>query len=625
MKLGAPYYPEHVDPALWRDDARRMTEAGLRIVRVGEFAWSRYEPRRGELDWGWLDEAIGILADEGLEIVLGTPTATPPIWLALERPDIRSVGPDGRRRDYGVRRFSCPTSAAYREEAHRIVSALVERYGQHPAIVAFQIDNEPGNHDSARCWCDECQAAFARWLEDRYGTVDALNHAWGTVFWSQVYPSFESVRLPAEAMTPHSPSLLLAHRRFSSGQMLDFLERQREIVRAGAPGREMVTNVWLGDLHVDAREIAAPTGIAGPDLYPDGQERLLLDAAFNLDLGRGLAGQDGRLWVMELQPGQIHFVPNNRPVAPGQVRLWAWQAALHGAELAMFFSWRPTRSGQEQYHAGLVGNDGFERQGLTEARQVAGEFEQAPAAILERPPAEVAVLYDWQDAWALEIDPHHPSLTHRDYVVAAYEAARRLGFEVDVVHPLADLTRYRAVLAPALHLACDGRAEHLAAAADAGVLVAVGVRSLCKDAEDCNVREIAPAGLAERLGIRVVEGLAHYDEAKLAGEGAFDGCAAGGWVDHVELLDGAEGETEVLASFAGATHLAGKPATVRRGRLLYHAASSCESWSALLRDLLGGSPGTADQETFARGDARILLDQSDLSVTGLPASERVEA
>ena len=161
MRFGVCWYPEQWPESRWRDDAAQMAELGLELVRIGEFAWSRFEPARGRFDWGWLDRAIGILADAGLAVVLGTPTATPPVWLARERPDILAVDPDGRRKAYGSRRHTSPSSSAYREEAGRITAALVERYGRDDTVVAWQLDNEPGNHDSARCWSDESQATTA--------------------------------------------------------------------------------------------------------------------------------------------------------------------------------------------------------------------------------------------------------------------------------------------------------------------------------------------------------------------------------------------------------------------------------------------------------------------------------
>lgn len=619
MKLGVAWYPEQHPPERWSDDARRMAEAGLELVRVGEFAWAAMEPARDGFEWDWLDRAIATAADAGLQVVLGTPTAVPPTWLVLERPEILSVGPDGRRRAYGSRRFGCPTVPAYRDESRRIVEAIVGRYGNHPAIVAWQLDNEPGNHDSARCWCDPCESAFQGWLRERYGSIEALNSAWGTVFWSGVYPSFEAVRLPRQTNAAHSPSLLLAHRRFSSGQALACVAEQHEVVAASAPGREIFANLPANEIAVDGRPFARLGGLAAINVYPTGMGSPA-DVAYLLDLARG---HTGRVWITEHQPGPINWTPTADPVPPGQVRLWGWRAALHGIEALLFYSWRPTRSGTEQYHTGLLRHDGSPDRGLLEATRLAAELRAVDPSILRRPPAGVAVLSSQDDRWAIEIDPHRPGLTHQGLLAAAHGAARRLGHEVDVVAPEADLTRYRIVLAPALLIATPARLDALRAALDAGALVVLGARSLVTDADDCWLEEPLPAGFAERLGSRVVDWFGLHAPVVLSVAGA-DGSAGasavpgGIWTD--VLAEPAAGSgAEVVARYETGW-MAGLPAAVRRGKLAYLGATSVEAWTAVLGALAGPGPagiGDATEERFARGDRVIVVDHDRLTIDGL--------
>lgn len=582
MRLGVVWYPEQHDPAGWPEDVARMRDAGLELVRLGEFAWATLEPARGDLHWAWLDRAIDAAAAAGLEVVLGTPTAVAPVWLALERPDILSVGEHGRRRAYGTRRHTCLTSPAYREESARIVGLLVERYGGHPAIATWQLDNEVGNHDSARCWCAACEAAFTVWLRARYGTVERLNEAWGTAFWSGAYPTFEAVRLPVPTMTPHAPSLLLAHRRFASAQAVAFLEAQRAIVAAGAPGRAIVANEYWDDRFVDPRAVARLGGIAAIDAYPHG-----VGSADELELLHDLAvGHTGRAWVIEHQAGPINWAPLNPPVPPGRVRDWGWLAALHGHEVLAFFSWQPTRSGQEQQHSGLLRHDGTADRGLDEVRRLAAELRDAPAGTLARPPARVAVLWDVEDAWALEIVPHRTGLRHADLVLPAHGALRRLGLEVDVVGSTADLRGYAAVLAPAVHLVTPARLESLRAALEAGVLVVLGPRSLVRDAEANHVDVPLPSGFAPDLGTRVLEGLSQTLPVTVEVHGRTTG-AAGPWTDVLEEPAAGSG-ARVLARYAGGTYLDGAPAAVARGGLAYVGASDGTAWVAILRALLGG-------------------------------------
>ncbi len=620
MKLGVAWYPEQHPPERWPEDTRRMAEAGLELVRLGEFAWTAMEPARDQLDWTWLDRAIDTAAAAGLQVVLGTPTAVPPVWLCLEHPEILSVSPEGHRRAYGSRRFNCPTVPAYREACQRIVAAMVQRYGSHPAIVAWQLDNEPGNHDSARCWCDWCERAFQDWLRERYGTIEALNRAWGTVFWSGQYPSFEAVRLPRPTNAAHSPNLLLAHRRFSSRQALACIQEQQAIVATGAPGRMIFANLPATELAVDHHPFARLGGAAAIDVYPTGMGTPE-DVAYLLDLALGYTG---RAWIMEHQPGPINWTPTTDPVPPGQVRLWGWRAALHGFEAFLFFSWRPTRSGSEQYHTGLLRHDGSADRGLIEATRLAAELRLADPALLRRPPAEVALLTTHDDRWAIEISPHRAGLTHQALVVAAHAAARRLGYEVDVVAPEPAIAgRYRVLLAPALHLATPEVRATLRAALDAGALVILGARSLVKDADNCWVEEPLPAGFAGQLGSFVADWFGLQTPVTLAvaasdhGPGA-SGVPAGIWTD--VLAEPAEGSgAEVIARYETGW-MAGLPAAVRRGELAYLGATSTEAWQALLQQLIGPGPaGIAGpaEERFVRAGRSIVLNHDRLTVHGL--------
>lgn len=577
MRLGVCYYPEHWPEERWPRDAAAMADLGLQVVRIGEFAWARYEPARGSFEWDWLDRAVDTLAGAGLEVVMGTPTATPPIWLAEERPDILLAGPDGRRRPYGSRRHTCPTSGAYREEAQRVVAALVERYGGHPAITAWQVDNEPGNHDSARCWCGECQDAFTAWLADRYGDVAALNEAWGTVFWSQRYPSLEAVRLPAPTSAPHNPALLLAHRRFASRQVVAGLAEQFALIG----DRPTTTNLFLGDLDVDAHAVAGLGGLSSFDNYPHGTTGWE-ETAFVLGLGAGAAE---RAWVMEQQAGHVNWTSGNPAVAPGQVRVWTWQAALAGIDTLLYFRWRAVRHGQEQYHSGILDHDGAPTPAADEVRRVAAEL--AAAGPLPRT-ATAAVLFSYDDAWAIDIDPHAAGLTHRTFLLAAHTAARRLGYDVDVVPPTADLTPYELVLAPALHLCTGERLAGLAAALDAGATVVLGPRSLVKDADNAWVDVPLPGGLHDRLGARV-DGFAPLAQPAAL----FPGGDADDWAETLAVDD-----ASVLARYAGGPFV-GRVAAARRDNLAYLGVGGADGWTAVVGALTGRHPLPPDIETGA--------------------------
>ena len=601
MRFGVCWFPEQYPDADWSVDTALMADMGLNLVRIGEFAWSSYQPTRKAFDWDWLDRAIDTAADAGLDVVLCTPTATPPVWLMRERPEIVAVGPDGRRRAYGSRRHTCSTSAAYRQEAAQIVSTLVERYAEHGAIAGWQVDNEPGNHDSARCWCDECQTAFTGWLENRYGTVDELNQAWGTAFWSMTYPDFEAVLLPVPTMTSHNPSLELAHRQFASDQAVSFLKEQFDII-AAASDQPITTNFYSEDTPVDQQAVARLGGVASMDNYPHGPLDPMV-TAYLLDLTRGAAGPGGEAGVMEQQPGPINWTATNPPVPPGQVRLWTWQAALHGYDRLFYFRWRAARHAQEMYHAGLLRQDGSHTAAVEEIRTTIAEINDAS---LPRPTPRVALLHSYVDGWALEINPHLAGMTQRDLQMGAYVAARSLGLDVAIASERDDLSAYEVVLAPAWHISSAARIDQIEQALDSGTRVILGPRSLVVDEHYAWSDRPLPGGLAERLGARVVEHLSQTEDVSVGPWAS----AAGDWTDVLE----AEG-AEVVARYMGDTYLDGRPAAVQNGLLMYAGFSDAESWIELLGYLLDLTPHPPEVETFVRGERIYTIDHSQLTVT----------
>lgn len=602
MRFGVCYYPEQWPEDRWAKDAGLMAATGLDLVRIAEFAWSSYEPADGRFAWEWLDRAVDTLASHGLEIVMCTPTATPPVWLARAKPDILAVDSQGRRRPYGSRRHVCMTSASYRDESRRIVGALLERYADHPAVVAWQVDNELGNHDSARCWCDECQAAFGTWLQDRFVSVDSLNEAWGTAFWSQTYPDFEAVRLPVPTMTTHHPALRLAHHKFASDQTVDFARQQFEQIReAVGDGVPITTNFYSEDIAVDQRAAGRLTGIASIDSYPHGPTDPLV-TAYHLDLARS-GGVGGETWIMEQQAGPINWTEVNPQVPDGQVRVWTWQAALHGIDALLYFRWRAARFGQEMYHSGLLRHDGTETAALTEIEQTIAEIRSAGP--IPPPTPRLAILHSYKDVWAIDINPHRTGVTHRSMQMDPYAAARRLGLDVAFVDSADDLTGFELVLAPAMHITTPERIEAIDRALRAGVKVVLGARSLVMNRENAWSDRALPAGLSDRLGARVIEHLSQTGAVSVEPWGT----RAGLWTDVLEPHG-----AEVLATYSGGTYLDGRPAVVAQDGLFYAGFSNVESWTAFLRDLLDISPNDHSVEVFERGNRTFVIDHVALTV-----------
>ncbi|WP_370657435.1 beta-galactosidase [Deinococcus sp. KNUC1210] len=488
LELGVCDYPEQVSPQNWAEDARQQKALGLRYVRIAEFAWSRLEPQPGEYAWAWLDTAVELYAAAGLEIVFCTPTAAPPAWLIEQHPEILPIGRDGHTKTFGSRRHYDFSSPVFRQHSRRITRALAERYGQHPAVVGWQTDNEFGWGDTAHSFTPAARQGFQTWLQQRYGSLDALNTAWGNVFWSMEYSGWAQIPLPNQAVAEVNPSHALDFLRYSSDQVAEFQEEQVAILRECSPGR-FVTHNYMGFFSAyDHYRVSRCLDFASWDSYPTGtlealREWKLADpalaltyartghpdvTAFNHDLYRGMGtgkpGSGGEtvpgFWVMEQQCGQVNWAPSNPLPPQGAVQLWTQQAWAHGADAVAYFRWRAATSGQEVLHSGLLRQNSTPDRGYPEVQAL--KVEDLP---LGRVPARVAVLHDYESLWLYNMQPHADGMNYWAQVFAYYRALRSMGQDVDLVHPDSDLSGYALIVAPALTLMTPDRAAHLAAAA----------------------------------------------------------------------------------------------------------------------------------------------------------------
>ena len=575
--LGVCYYPEHWPENVWPEDARRMAAAGLTWVRIGEFAWSRLEPQPGKLDFDWLDRAIGILGNAGLKVVLGTPTATPPRWMLARHPDMLAVDAEGRPRGFGSRRHYCFSHTGYLEDCRRIVTLLAERYGRNPHVAAWQTDNEYGCHDTILSYSNAARGAFRDWLAQKYQSPDALNRAWGNIFWSMEYQDFDQIDLPNLTVTEPNPAHVMDFRRFASDQVVAFNRAQVDILRrhTDAP----IAHNYMGRItEFDHYAVGRDLDIASWDSYPLGflSDRLEASAvhkarylrqgdpdfqAFHHDLYRAVGR--GRWWVMEQHPGPVNWAPYNPAPLPGMVRLWTWEAFAHGAEAVCYFRWRQAPFAQEQMHAGLLRPDSAPAPGLAEAAQVAQELADTPEARCS--PGDVALVFDYASAWAWDTQPQGADFDYFRLCFAWYRALRRLGLNIDIVSPdRHDFSDWKLVLAPGLFTLPDALARALDTCPGT---VMLGPRSNSKTADFAIPRPLPPAlpGLDAR--VTRVESLPPGCEIALDGGGAF-----------LHWAEDLEGSAETLLRRAD-----GLPALCRAGKWQYLAG-----WPAddSLRDIL---------------------------------------
>ena len=508
MHLGVCYYPEHWPEDWWADDARAMVAMGLSRVRIGEFAWAKIEPAPGQFDWGWLDRAVEVLHTAGLKIIMGTPTATPPRWMLDKHPDMLAVDAMGRPRKFGSRRHYCFSHLGYRAEAARITAAMAERYGQHPAIIAWQTDNEYGCHDTAISYSDAAAAGFRKWLAAKYGDVAALNGAWGNVFWSMDYGSFDQIDPPNLTVTEPNPAHVLDWRRFSSDQVVAFNRLQVDILRAASPCRDIIHNFMGFFTQFDHHAVARDLDVASWDSYPlgfleqfdlfsaDEKVRYVAQghpdiAAFHHDLYRGMTS---RWWVMEQQPGPVNWARFNPAPLPGMVRLWTLEAMAHGAELVSYFRWRQAPFAQEQMHSGLHRPDRREDVAADEVRAAAANIAHLGDAGVTA--QSVALVFSYEADWVIDAQPQGANFTYLKLVFAFYTALRRLGLNIDIVAPDADLRGYPMVVVPTLPILHEGLIDH-----EGSVLF--GPRSGSKTANFAIPETLPPGPLQGKLPIRV--------------------------------------------------------------------------------------------------------------------------
>jgi len=505
MKIGVAYYPEHWPESRWPVDAKLMKQLHIDVVRIGEFAWSRLEPKRERLDMDWLHRAIKVLAEAGLKVILCTPTAAPPPWLFLRHPDIVPMDREGKRWNPGSRRDACLNNRAYQKYARRIVTELAKEFGTNPNVYAWQVDNELGCHGSGRCYCPDCEQAFRQWLKGRYGSIQRLNKKWGTVFWSQEFTDWYEIPAPRRTPAGAHPSLALDYSRFISATYRDFLKTQAEIIKTHAGKNCIVTTNSIG-LHLDQIDqfsLGAFQDVASVDNYPV-EEGNLDVMALNLDLTRSVKRR--AFWVLEQQAGATLIGGVHSQPRPGQLRLWAFQAAARGAELISFFRWRTCAFGQEMHWYGLLDADGTPRRRFEELRRAIPELkEKAPLWEGKLPQAKVALVLDYQSHWALADGSLGLEIDYVGHFRTLYRLLRRMGVQVDIIPPEGDVNGYRALIVPMPFICSAETVKKLEVHVTGGGAVLVTAPAGYRTNVNTTVSTPTPAELGELLGVEVVE------------------------------------------------------------------------------------------------------------------------
>lgn len=506
IAFGCDYNPEQWTPDVWDEDIRLMGEAGVDLVAVNIFGWSHLEPRRGAYDFTALDDIIGRLHAAGIRVNLGTGTASPPAWLTRAEPDILPMAEDGTRRYPGGRQAWCPSSPAFREAALRLVDAVGRRYGDHPAVALWHVSNELGCHN-ALCYCDASATSFREWLRARYETLDALNAAWGTAFWSQTYGEWDEILPPRTTLSTRNPGQMLDFHRFSSDELLAYYRAEADVLR-GVSAIPITTN-FMVTAHIENLDYwswAADMDVIANDHYLDHRlDDPTAELAFAADLSRGL-GQGAPWILMEHSTGAVNWQPLNKPKAQGEIIRNSLTHVARGADGVCFFQWRASVQGSEKFHSAMLPHAGTDSAVWREVVELGAIVDRLGEVAGSRVEAQAALVFSWESWWATQTNSRpSQALGYLDQVHAAYGALHALGLTVDIVAPGAALDAYALVVVPGLHLVREAEAAVVTDWIAAGGTALITFYSGTVDEDDRVWTGGYTGPFREALGIRVEE------------------------------------------------------------------------------------------------------------------------
>jgi beta-galactosidase len=604
MRVGVYYYPEAWPAEQWPRDIANIRKMGLEFVHMGEFAWAFMEPQEGRFDFEWLERNVQLCADQGLKVVLCTPTPAPPVWLTQAHPEVLMIDADGRRMVHGTRQQACWNVDTYRRYVAKIVDELGRRYGRDPRVWGWQLDNELSHYGKEPCHCEACQTGFRNWLQKKYGTIGELNRAWGNAFWSQMYQNFDQVRIPnpPEDVAQFNPHAMLDAQRWFAATAADYLRFQTEILRRYCGHHQWITTNFMHDFGaVDPALSGRDLDIITWTIYPahgnlnEGPLGFRLGSAATLsfagDFHRTINGLHG---IMELQPGQVNWGDVNPQPNPGAVHLWLLRAFASGAKFVCTYRFREPLSGAELYHYGLVGSDGVTiTTGGEQYAQAARELvllrqnlqpdAKAPTAYTVR---RTALLYGREDRW--DLDNHKQNIRWDTYghLLKQYRALKRAGAPVDVITEDKDFNAYPFLVVPAYQLVDDQLVQRWKTYAEQGGHLIITCRTGQKDRRGHLWEGPWAAPILDLIGAKI----SFYDTLPAPYTGrvrtpnqTYD------WASWGEVLEPREGTT-ALARYDDQYYAGGVAAVTRplgRGTVTYLGVDSLDGGleARLIRDV----------------------------------------
>lgn len=511
MWLGVDYYPEQWDFSLMEEDMENILELGGNVIRIGEFSWHLMEKTEGNYDFSFFDHVIEMAKEKGLKVIMGTPTATIPAWLAKKYPDILSEFEDGRKRTFGGRHVYCFNSPVMYEYSEKIICALVEHYKDEENIVAWQIDNEFGHEGSDVCYCKQCQSAFQKYLEEKFGgNINQLNDTYGTTFWSQEYNEFDEIPTPTETITTHNPALRLDWERFRDKSIVDFSDFQVKLIKEIIPNAVVIHDFPGGglDKHCDYSKLSKKLDVVAYNNYPvwGGQKYPIPsnEIAFGLDYIRGLKGQN--FWITEAIMGaQGHDVTGFLP-RPNQAKMWSYQGMARGCTSMLYFRYRGATKGAEQFCYGVIDADNIKRRKFYEVKSFFEHISKYEA-VLETPvKSDVAIIYDYDSLAAFRIQRQSILLDCQTEMKKLHKSFYDANVMVDVIPESADFSDYKVIVLPQMIIMKEPFRKRVEEFTAQGGIVVMTYRNAVKDADNNLVfGATIPVGYDELSGVYVDE------------------------------------------------------------------------------------------------------------------------
>jgi len=526
MLYGVAYYPENWSKERMIEDANLMKEARFNVIRMAEFTWSKLEPSEGVYNFEWLDEAIELFAKHDIKTILCTPTATPPKWLMDKHPEIYAVNRNGERFRFGGRRHYCSSSEIYRKYINIIVTKMMEKYAQNKNVIAWQIDNEFGGDNNARCYCDSCKQGFRQHLKNKFDSIESLNNAWGTQVWSQGYGDFDQVELPNTTHCIGNPSLAFEYFRYMSKTVVEFQNFQIDIIKKYTSEQKITTNLHGTFSEMNTHELTKTNDFISSDFYPNLTFERPVPHKQAMAVDMCISDREKQMVRMEQQSGMpggdIMFPPPKK----GDLARWAYQSIAHGCDGIVFFRWHTNVYGPEQHWHGILGHDGVPRRLFNEAKQMGLELESVSKFIEgTKQKAEVAIVHDYEVDWVFEIQPHHIKFNHIEHVEKYYKVFYELGIPVDIVSKDMDLKKYKLLVLPNHSIVDDNRAKLFEEYVNSGGHVLFDFRSGVRNENNVLYQMTPPGKLSKLLGIEIVDYgiIGDYEDVNIVSNSGIEG------------------------------------------------------------------------------------------------------